>query len=448
MQIKEYLEIVINQIKYKPIRNEIAEELKNHIEEIKDEEMQDGLSDEESEKIAIERMGDAESIGKKLNKIHKPRLDWKLLFIVVLLMCFGGLIIFTKMKTMGHYVLGKYIKALILGGILGCGIYFIDYRKIVSKPNLIYLIATFLAITTILFGDTIRGVKAYWISGSIYMPSILIPLYIISFIGFLQKIDRNKKISISINSKININFNTDLIKIIFLSILSLFLLESMNKFIPVMILCISYLVIATFEIIYIKEHKKKYLLILYGCVSAVVLIFIISFGSWYGDYLINKIVYSIRPELDSHGNGWMGVQRQIILDSSNFIGEANDMSYSIELFDEGTNFAFISILAHYGWFVCIAMIICIIAFCVKLIRNAMKINDKLGKLLVIGLSTSFILECIFNLFMNLNIGLQSDFYLPFISYGNYQLIVDMACLGLIFSVYRRKDIIFNNEKSK
>lgn len=41
-------------------------------------------------------MGNAEEIGRKLNKIHKPKLDWKLLIITFVLICFGFVVSFIK----------------------------------------------------------------------------------------------------------------------------------------------------------------------------------------------------------------------------------------------------------------------------------------------------------------------------------------------------------------
>ena len=69
MQIKEFLNTVCEQIKYKPIRNSISEELENHIEESKENYIRDGLEEKEAEEKAIVQMGNAEEIGKKLNKI-------------------------------------------------------------------------------------------------------------------------------------------------------------------------------------------------------------------------------------------------------------------------------------------------------------------------------------------------------------------------------------------
>ena len=48
MQINEFLNSVCEQIKYKPIRNIIAEELKDHIEDKKEELIEMGQNEEEA----------------------------------------------------------------------------------------------------------------------------------------------------------------------------------------------------------------------------------------------------------------------------------------------------------------------------------------------------------------------------------------------------------------
>ena len=113
MQIKEFLDSVCEQIKYKPIREDIAEELKNHIEELKENYIQEGMKEEIAEQKAIEQMGDSKEIGKKLNKIHRPKLDWKLLLILIILLCFGFLVVLIRNGLDGNSHIGKYIIFLI-----------------------------------------------------------------------------------------------------------------------------------------------------------------------------------------------------------------------------------------------------------------------------------------------------------------------------------------------
>ena len=89
MDIKKFLNIVCQEIKYEPAKDGIAEELKLHIQEIKEDYMNNGMQEQEAEEKAVSQMGVAKDIGKSLNKIHRPKLDWKLLILIVLLMGFG-----------------------------------------------------------------------------------------------------------------------------------------------------------------------------------------------------------------------------------------------------------------------------------------------------------------------------------------------------------------------
>ena len=124
------------------------------------------------------------------------------------------------------------------------------------------------------------------------------------------------------------------------------------------------------------------------------------------------------------------------------------MSDAIDLFDEGTDGAFISLLAHFGWSASIGVVIVIIALSVKLIMNAIKIKDNYGKFLVIGISSMFILQSIFNILINLNLWIDFSLNLPFVSYGGANLVINIMSLALILSIYRKKDIsVFKNNIS-
>ncbi len=135
------------------------------------------------------------------------------------------------------------------------------------------------------------------------------------------------------------------------------------------------------------------------------------------------------------------MNRELIINSANSIGEADDMSNALNIFDEGNNYAFISILAHYGWIVGISMVVTVILLSIKLIINSIKIRENYGKFIVIGISGMFILQSLFNVLMNFNMWLELDFNIPFVSYGGVNLIVNIMCLALMLSVYRRKDIL-------
>ena len=167
-------------------------------------------------------MGKAEEIGKNLNKIHKPTLDFKLFFLLIILIGFSVTnCILREISTKNNYIT-KMIIYLIIGTILSIGIYFLDYKKIKKYSNLVYLSATILMILPILgISSEINGVRFISIFGITFrQTTIALPLYIISFIGFISDYDKNSKIKISINDK-EICFKKDITKIIILSLLSI-----------------------------------------------------------------------------------------------------------------------------------------------------------------------------------------------------------------------------------
>ncbi len=450
LQIKEFLDDICEQIKYQPVRKQISEEMENHLLEAKERYMLEGMLEIEAEETAIRQMGNAEEIGKKLNKIHRPKLDWKLLLIAFVLLLFGALVTFTRATNCWNYAddtgrvpymasMSQYMLTVLIGFILSMVFYFLDYRKIFKFSKCFYGMATVLLIFTEKFGLQINGTKAYigmagfcW-----FVPMLAVLLYIVAFIGFVQKIDTSKKLKINWFQKKESCIPVDILKIIFFSAVSLWLLETVPATALMVILAMVYLILASVKILEGSKNKKIYLGILWGVpiLLGIVLVPMI----WH------RLIASFIPEQDPMGRGWLGVQQNVILESANLVGEANNMSNALQIFDEGTNFAFMSILAHYGWMVSIGMVLAIVAFSIKLMMNSKKMKDRYGKLMVVGIASLFILQSVFNLLMNLNLGIKSNVNIPFISYGRQDLVINMICLALVLSVYRRKDILVNTK---
>ncbi len=448
MQIKVFLEEVCNQIKYKPIRKNISEELENHIQETKDAYIQDGLTPKEAEQKAVDIMGNAEELGKKLNKIHKPKLDWKLLLIIAILLFFGFLVVLIRVENgLGGYVsesnIGKYIISLMIGLTLSLIIYFIDYTKINKYSSILYLISTLLIIFSLIIGNDIDGVSHLRIGTITFSPVIIaVPLYIIAFVGFINNLNKKSKLEAIISQYININIkvNVNLVKIILLSILSLLFISLIPSTSSIFILGTVYLIITTVKIIQLKENKVRRLAILWGTVGILGIILLIQIMG-FSSFRWNRLAVAINPQIDPDGGGWIALNREQIINSAKMFGEAQYQTEAINLFDEGTDFAFISILAHYGWIASIAIILAVTLLSIKLILNAIKIKDNYGKLLIIGISSMFILQSIFNILMNMNSWIDSSLNLPFVSYGGTNLIINMMSLALILSIYRKKDVI-------
>ena len=455
MQINEFLNSVCEQIKYKPIRNTIAEELKDHIEDKKEELIEMGQNEEEAEKNAVEQMGDAEIIGKELNKVHRPRLDWKLLIILVVLLIFGFVISYiitenehTEMmqymkEGVSEYIttnyMIKYVCFVGLGFAIGVIIYFCDYERIKNKPLILYIIATVAIILAFLFGISVNGINFLRIGNySIMSNTIAIPLYILAFIGFLENINEENKLTKLFKEK-NIKINANVLKLVVLSLISLLMLSLIPSSSSVIVLAITYLILATKKVVSESENKRKHLLMLWG-IPIIVGTVVVLFEVLANPYVLDKFISVYNPEEYKETEGWRALNRKEIIESAQKFGEAGNMSDAIYLFDEFGNNEIISILAHFGWIPTVTLIMAVLAFSIKLVINSFKIKEKYGSLIILGIGCMFILQSVFNVLMNFNLLFDASFNLPFVTYGCGELVVNMMCLALIFAVYRKKDV--------
>jgi cell division protein FtsW (lipid II flippase) len=110
-----------------------------------------------------------------------------------------------------------------------------------------------------------------------------------------------------------------------------------------------------------------------------------------------------------------------------------------------TDFIFAYITYTFGWFTAIILAVLIMVFLIRMTRIAIIVKNNYARLLVIGLATIFAVQFLWNIAMNLGFAPISGVGLPFISYGGSQLISNALAVGIILSIYRRKNLskLFN-----
>lgn len=130
--INIFLDSVCNQIRCPQAKEDIRQELYEHILEEKNHNIENGIKSEEAELMAIKKMGKPEKISKEFNKVYKRKIDWKLLIIWLTLMLINGLLIATTanhIENNTQYII-RNIVYITVGIIIASIFYFIDYRKI------------------------------------------------------------------------------------------------------------------------------------------------------------------------------------------------------------------------------------------------------------------------------------------------------------------------------
>lgn len=467
MNAKDFLNNVSKEIKYKPANKYISDELESHIEELKNDNLCKGLSEEQAEETAVEQMGDAKKIGKRLNRIHRPKLDWITLIFIFVFLWYGGNLgmIYYQVGWCDHpseFTVNHYrieLLGMVVGILFSIFLVFFDYRKICKHSKLLYSLATILNIVAYFRGFRANGNLLYGLYPFTQTsPAVFsIPLYIIAFAGFFKDINKESKINITISNGKKINSN--IVIIIFLSIISV-ITSLMINFVSGFLVAMVYLIITSRELLNKKQYKKMGILIGSSIIIFALLSMIICIIPTREEHMWDNHHSAYWVGIDTRGERKIEFARGKLFEKAKIVGKANleeiyyiEKSYkgeyksSIEgCFIYSDLFHFLGILSQYGWIASFAFAIILLSFCIKLIISVKKIKDTYGKLITIGITSLYIVQIVCNLAMNLGIIEVAEFDLPFISGSKATIIMDMILMALFLSVYRRKDINFEEPK--
>lgn len=117
---QEYLKSLTEQIRTKRARTMVAEEVEAHIEDQKQDFMAHGLGEEEAESMAVVEMGDPVEAGVKLDRVHRPKMEWTVLMAILVISIMGLIlqaVVTSSFPTMNMSTLEAFKDNFLYGGI-------------------------------------------------------------------------------------------------------------------------------------------------------------------------------------------------------------------------------------------------------------------------------------------------------------------------------------------
>ena len=127
--IRDYLDTVTAQIRWKRARAAAARELATHLEDQRNEFLAEGHSPEEAERLAVEEMGDPVAVGTDLDRLHRPKSQWKMLCLLAVAL--GLWLVLRLAERWGVSYWSEYVVSFggiaLLAAGLAAGIYLLDY---------------------------------------------------------------------------------------------------------------------------------------------------------------------------------------------------------------------------------------------------------------------------------------------------------------------------------
>ncbi|MES5847892.1 MULTISPECIES: FtsW/RodA/SpoVE family cell cycle protein [unclassified Bacillus cereus group] len=410
---ERFLTEVTNHIKSKEAKDLVATELNFHLKQAKNMWMDKGLSEEVAEDKAVEQMGSPIKLGQELNKLHKPKVDWFLIGLLVAAMGLGFLPVIA-FGYMNDLLMDKVI-SVVLGIATALGMMLINYRKLERLGWLFYTIGVLILLMLYCFPNAGMLGEPIIKVGPIAIDRLMaVPFFFLAWASF---------------------FNNSRIKVMHLVALYLFSLY-------------LFLIGAAFSVIFIyitmvfvmlwwsKLGKKKALII---TIVPICLLIIGAYFSWHtvkGVYLDRFLGY-LNPERDAQGAGFMYIRLKEVMSSAGWFGTYGDVKF---IPNPDTDFVFASLTYYYGYVLALVLVLILSLFVVRLIFISYTINDRYGKLLLIGGMTLFVVQFLYNVGMILGLLPITAISLPFISYGLTPTVFHALVMGIVLSVYRRKGI--------
>ncbi|MFJ7447883.1 FtsW/RodA/SpoVE family cell cycle protein [Bacillus thuringiensis] len=411
---ERFLKEVTNHIKSKEAKDLVATELDFHLKQTKNMWIEKGLSEEVAEDKAVEQMGSPIKLGQELNKLHKPKVDWFLIGLLVAAMGLG----FLPVIALGHAdLLMNKVIFVILGVTTAIGMMLFDYRKLERLGWLFYTIVVLILLMIKCFPTASLNGEPLLKIGSVIIDCLMtIPFFFLGWASFFN------------NSRLKF------IHLLMLYLFSLYLFLTTSTLLPLFI----YITMVFVMLWWSKLGKKTAWLI---TILPIVPLIIRDLLSWSAvkEYRMARILGMLNPEHDL----WY-LRLKEAMSSAGWFGTYENIK-SIRA--AHTDFVFASLTYYYGYVLALVLVVILSLFAVRIMNIAYKINDGYGKLLLVGGVTLFVIHFICNVGMTLGILPRVSISLPFISYGLIPTLFHAFIMGIVLSVYRRKDIPFRMRKT-
>ncbi|WP_249870084.1 FtsW/RodA/SpoVE family cell cycle protein [Oceanobacillus saliphilus] len=418
-----FLSEVIKQIKSKEAKSFVRSELGFHLKEAKRMWVEKGFDYQEAERKAVNQMGSPIQLGQRLNKLHQPRVDWWMIFLMVIIMGLSFLPIISLWSTgysdMSHF-LSERIFLVVLTAIVVLGLMMYDYRKLEKHGWLFYSIGVVILLVINIFPSVyLNGEPMIRIIGNNFLRSFMaLPFLFLAGASFMN----------------NVNLKVWHHCILFL--FPLYLLLSIGNF------SVSFIYISmAFVMLWWSKLDKNKVLVM--TVVPLIMLIIGGLYFWYNlkEYQLDKILAWLNPENYPDEGGFIYLTVRELLSTAGWFGTSGigEFTHSAH-----ADFVLVSLTYNYGYLFAIVLVFILSLFAVRMMVIAHRIHGQYAKLLLVGGITIYVVQFVYNVGMTLGIFPITSISLPFISYGLMPTLFNTFLMGIVLSIFRRKDLTFGS----
>ncbi len=363
-------------------------------------------------------------------------VDPPLLIVVILLLCFGLIMVYSASSyeasinfSDSTFYLRKQFGASALG--LACMIISskIDYHLVKKGAPIFYLLALFSVILVKTpLGMTINGANRWIKLGPLSVqPAEIVKLALIIFLtGFICK------------RKDELKYFKGFLKCMVPALIPAFMVYRITNNMSSALIITGIAVVMLFVA---SPRYWYYVLGVIGMTGAVVgLVYIVRSGILPDNisFRLDRVKAWLNPEAYASGKGYQTLQALYSIGSGGLTGKGLGQSIQkLGLVPEAQNDMIFSIICEeLGLFGAFAVILMFLILIWRLLLVAMSAPDFFGSLLAVGVMGHIALQVILNIAVVTNVIPNTGVTLPFISYGGTSILFLMAEMGIALNVSR------------
>lgn len=357
-------------------------------------------------------------------KWEKPikYFDYSLLFIIIFLVCFGLVMLYSTSSYNGEVKFGDaafYLKKQLLATVLGLiamgMIANIDYHVWMRFGKAAYLLALALCVSVIFIGTTVNGSKRWLRLGPLsFQPSDFAKLCVIIFLATM--ISRMPKQMGKFSTVIRV-------VVIVLPLVAVVAINNLSTAIIILGIAVALVFVAS----------PKYLqFFLMGGLG-------VGFGAafiMFESYRAERLKIWLHPE--DYDKGYQTLQGLYAIGSGGLFGKGlGESMQKLGFVPEAQNDMIFSIICEeLGLFGAICVILLFLLMIWRFMVIANNAPDLYGALIVVGVMAHVAIQVILNIAVVTNTIPNTGITLPFISYGGTSILFLLSEMGLALSVSR------------
>lgn len=376
------------------------------------------------------------AVKKPKTKKKTDYYDYSLLAVIILLTCFGLVMLYSTSSYMAELNYGDdmyYFKkqAAISFGciIIALGISQIDYHILTKFTGVLYgMAAILMMLVKTPLGRTANGARRWLNLGPLsFQPSEIAKIAVIVCLSYMivnmgRKIKTLKAFMILAGSGSALAF------------LAYAFTDNLST--AIIIFCI------TMGLIFIAHPKVKPFLIAAGVGVALIIIFVMILSSSLetsSSFRLRRILVWLHPEDFASGDGYQTIQALYAIGSGGFLGRGlgNSIQKLGSVPEAQNDMIFSIVCEELGILGGIILLLLFAYLLYRLFFIAQNAPDMFGSLMVSGIFIHIALQVTFNIAVVLNLMPNTGVTLPFVSYGGTSIVFLMSEMGLALSVARQ-----------